>query len=177
MVRFGKIVLKGAGEGVIADRAAVFLGIQKELKVPLTGLKPIKSGYLAMTETEQDVDKLLTVKAGETLAKLGLQTSVPPKVRAQRSIICRQVDSYVGEHTKEQLLGEINRCNGTIRAVEVIKFKDYTHVFKVELENTQMADKVATNGLLCFHVKISPTQIEREEYVDIMVCFQLLQVG
>ena len=65
MVRFGKIVLKGAGEGAIADRAAVFLGIQKELKVLLTGLKPIKSGYLAMTETEQDVDKLLTVKARE----------------------------------------------------------------------------------------------------------------
>ena len=103
MVKFGRITLKGIREGDVACRADVFLNIQKELKVPLTGLKEIKIGYLAFTETESDLDKLLTKKATDTLAKLGLQTSVPPKIRAQRAVICRQIDSYVGEHTQEEL--------------------------------------------------------------------------
>ena len=132
MVKFGKVVLKGVRDGAYAERAEVFLRLEKDLKIPLTGLKSIRSGYLAMTETEHDLDKLFSTKATVIFKKLGLQTSVPPKVRAQRSVICRQVDSYVGEHLADELKTEINRCNQSIQAVENNKDNQYHYMLFVK---------------------------------------------
>lgn len=170
MVKFGKIVLKGIRDREVASRGDIFRRVQGEIKVPLTGLKEIKVGLLAFTEREEDVDKLLTGKAGKILEELGLETSVPPKVRAQRSIICRQVDSYVGGSSDRDLKVEIEKSNN-VRVVEVIKFRDYTHVFKVELETTEMAARLKMRGVLAFNVKISPDQIETETYIDVQICF------
>ena len=58
MVGFGKIALKKIREGSMASRGEIFLNLQKNLKVPLTGLKPIRSGFHAFTETETDIDRL-----------------------------------------------------------------------------------------------------------------------
>ena len=122
------------------------------------------------------IDRLLTKNATDTLTKLGLKTSVPPKIRAQRAIICRQIDSFVGERGDREIADEIERCNTGLRISLVIKFGTHTHVFKVEFENTQMAERVVANGMLCFNVKISPTHIQREEYHDIQVCFNCYEL-
>ena len=71
----------------------------------------MRNGFQAFMEREEDLDKLLTRKAQNTLKEIGLETKIPPKIKCQRSIICRQIDSYVGNHTPEQIREEINRQN------------------------------------------------------------------
>ena len=171
MAKFGKILLKERKGVKRAERSEVFLAVQKELKVPLTGLKPTNAGYVAFTERESDIDKLLTKKANEIIKKLGLETNVPPKVRAQRSVICRQLDPHVGARTADEIKTEINSSNSSLTVEQIIKFRDYTHVFKIEFETTDMAERAAMHGILSFNVKISPAQIEREKHYDILICF------
>jgi hypothetical protein len=54
---------------------------------------------------------------------------------------------------------------------EVVKFRTYTHIFKVEFATTEMARRAAEDGFLCCHMKISPSQIQQEKYIDLLMCF------
>ena len=142
MAKFGKILLRRVG-GRDPQRQEIFEKLMKELKTPLTGLKPVKNGYNAFTEREEDIDKLLTNEARRILHDIGLEVRIPPKLRALRSVICRKVDAYVGTHSEQEIKEEINRINNN-KAIEVTKFNEHTHLFKIEFENADMA----TNCLL-----------------------------
>ena len=67
MTKFAKILLKATGE--LPTKQQVFTTVLKELNAPLTGLKPVRNGYQAFMEREEDLDKLLTKKAQDALKK------------------------------------------------------------------------------------------------------------
>lgn len=173
MTKFSKILLRAVGE--IPQKQLVFATVLREINCPLTGLRQVKNGYLAYMEREADLDKLLSGKAQSELKKIGIETKIPPKIRCQRSLICRQIDSYVGEHSANELLEEINKQNKN-KAIEIIKFKQYTHVFKVEFQSTEMALSAKRNGLLCFNTRITPDQMEQERHTDVLMCFTCYQI-
>lgn len=75
----------------------------KKLELPLTGIREVKSGFMP----SRNLNKMLTDEARATLNQIGLVASLPPKIRAQRWVICRQIDSSVGAHSSE-----IKRVNG-----------------------------------------------------------------
>ena len=173
MTKFSKILLRAPGE--VPQKHVVFSTVYKEINCPLTGLRPTRNGYHAYVEKEEYLDKLLTKKAQDTLKKIGLETKIPPQIRCQRSVICRQIDSYVGSHTEEQLLQEINENNRN-KAIEVIKFKDHTHLFKIEFQSTEMAIAAQQNGLLCFSTRITPNQMQAEKHTDVLMCFSCYKI-
>jgi hypothetical protein len=179
MPQSGKIHLRFTGAALKKppDRALIFETIQKQLKLPLTGLRDVKNGFSAFTEFERDIEALLTKNAREKLGALGLEARLPPKVKAQRSVICRRIDPYVGSHDKNELLSDIERNNHHLKVTEVIKFKHHTHVFKIEFETIGMAQHALQNGILCCHVRISPDQIKQEEYVDVLMCFKCYKLN
>ena len=78
---------------------------------------------------------------------------------------------YVGSRDRKEILEEINRANEGIKGVEVVKFGDHSHVFKLELENFEMATKVLERGLFLFNMRVAPSQMERERFFDVLICF------
>ncbi|KAF2345265.1 hypothetical protein FHG87_023979, partial [Trinorchestia longiramus] len=171
MPQFGKLLLRFLNPREPPDKPKVFQTIQKNLKLPLTGLREVGSGYNAFTEFESDVEKLLTQKATNTLASIGLEARLPPKIRAQRSVVCRQIDSWIGGKSVDDLKQEITHRNPHLEVREIIKFGQYTHVFKIEFATINMASHALQNGILCEHVKIAPSQIQQEKFIDILICF------
>ena len=167
-----KISLRALDLGRIPDKKTVFETLMLHLNVPLIGLKPTKIGYLAITGHQNEIDRILDKKGKEKLASIGLEARLPIKLKAERSIVCRKIDSSVGEMTKDQLKTEINQKNRHIEVVEITKFGSYTHLFKIELQTIEQAQHVLQNGFLCFNTKIASHQIEKEELVtDILICF------
>lgn len=156
---------------LLTKKKTVVETLHKQIKLTLTGLPPVKNGYFAYTEFEKDVEKLLSVKAKTILDKVGLTANLPPKVRAQRSIICRQIDHYIGQNTANDIKDEINDKNSQLTVTEIISFKSYTHVFKIEFQTTKMADLATRNGLDAFNLRITPSQIQKEKFVDLLMCF------
>lgn len=59
-----------------------------------------------------------------------------------------------------------------LKVTEVIKFKHYTHIFKVEFASSEMVRSADENGFFCCHMKNSGTQIQQEEYIYLHVCFK-----
>lgn len=96
---------------------------------------------------------------------------MPPELKAKRSVFVRKVDEVVGKQNAEDIKEEIERQNSWLKVDEVIKIKDYTHVFKLTCEDTHMADRIKQQGFLAFNVLITPEQIKQEIYTNLLTCF------
>ena len=75
------------------------------LNAPLIGLKPTKVGFLAITEQQSEIDKILNNNVRDKLRAIGLEGKLLIKLKAERSVICRRIDSSVGEMTSEEFEG------------------------------------------------------------------------
>ncbi|KAF2352204.1 hypothetical protein FHG87_017041 [Trinorchestia longiramus] len=170
MPQFGKLRFRSLNPREPPDKPKVFQTIQKHLKLPLTGLREVGSGYNAFTEFESDVEKLVTQKATNTLTSIGQEARLPPKIRAQRSVVCRQIDSWIGEKSTDELKQEITHRNPHFEVREIIKFGQYTHVFKIEFATINMACHALQHGILCERIKIAPSQIQ-QKFIEILICF------
>ena len=113
------------------------------LNVPLIGLKPTKVGYLAITEFQHEIDKILNCQAKEKISVIRLEANLPVKLKTERSA----EDSSIGEMTKEELKEDMNSRNTQLEIVEVTKLGSYTHLFKIELRTIEQAQRVLQNGL------------------------------
>lgn len=58
-----------------------------------------------------------------------------------------------------------------MKVKEVIKIKDFTHIFKIVCEEAAMAERALSEGLLLFNMVATTDQIEREIYVPILTCY------
>lgn len=172
MAPIGKILLRFKNPNKRPSKLEISEALQKKNHIWLINLKPIKTGFIAMTELEDEIEKLLTEQGRSTLEKLGLEVSIPPKIRAERAVLCRKVDPQIGSNSAEDILNEINDKNEALVAKEVIKFGAHTHVFKIEFQNTKMANFACQKGILAFNLKMSQKCITKEKYVELLVCFQ-----
>lgn len=147
-----------------------------KFNVPFTRIFATNEGFKVICRNETDADKILGKDVKPELEKIGLQVIVPPETNARRSIILRQLDHIIGENTPDDIKEELERENSWIKIEEVIKMKNYTHILKLRLEETAMVDKAQQQGILAYNMAISPSQIERENYVHIKTCFNCYQM-
>ena len=111
------------------------------LNIPLIVLKPTKVGFLAISEQQSEIDTILNSNAQDKLRAIGLEAKLPVKLKEERSVICRKIDSSVGEISKEELKEDISSRYILLDAEEVTKFGSYTHLFKVEFKNNRTSTK------------------------------------
>lgn len=84
----------------------------------MKALKDLKSGYDAFTELDGNVERHLTAEASEKLKTFVLAVKLPPKVEANRTVICCQNDPFVGETSRKEIQSEIERCNSILKVVD-----------------------------------------------------------
>lgn len=170
-----KVHLKKIDSDKNINKEDVFQVAFAKLNAPLTKLVDTKTGLFAYTDNQSSVDSLLSKKAISLFAKINLKPSIPPEVRAKRTIFVRQVDDTVGRRTANDIKDELTAKQNWIKIEEIIKIKHFTHIFKIVCENVETADKILDQGLLLFNTKISKFQCEREEYTHLLICFKCYQ--
>lgn len=143
-----------------------------KFNVPFTRIFPTTDGFKAICRNDQDTDKLLTADAMKQFKNIGLNVYMPPEFKAKRTLFARKVDVQIGKHTPTQILAEIEDKNDGLKVTEIIKIKDYTHVFKVIFSETAMADKAKRQGLHLFNLSITPDQLEYEKFINVLTCFK-----
>ena len=143
----GKLLLRALNYDRIPLKKTVFETLMLHLNVPLIGLKPSKVGFLAKTEQQSEIDKILNNNARDKLWAIGLEAKRNTKGRTKSS------------------------RNILLDAEEVTKFGSYTHLFKVEFKIIEKSQRALQNGFLCGNTKISSNQIEKEGFTYILICF------
>lgn len=156
-------------------RTQIFECCFGKLETPLTRLFDSGNGFYAATDNITFIDKLLTDQAFSEFKKINIEPVLPPEVKAKRTIFVRQVDSSVGERSPKDLKSEICRLNSWAKISEIIKIKEYTHVFKIFCSDVNTASRILTDGFLAFSTKISPSQCEPEEFTHILICYKCYQ--
>ena len=150
------------------SREQVLKIIAIKYEVPVLGIRKLNSGYNILFKRKSDTDKILEYAATEVLRRINLSVKIPPEIKARRSLFCREIDLSVGEHSPEEIKNELQHKQPWLKIREIIKFKTYTHVFKIECDSVSMADRVMQSGLKCFYT-IPTSQIEREKFINLLM--------
>lgn len=154
----------------------VFETAFRELQAPLTKLTETQSGFYATTDDQQAIDKLTTARATDLFKKINLKPVEPPELRSKKTIFVRQVDSSAGDRPAEEIKQELQEKHQWLKVKEVIKIKQYTHVFKIVCTETQMASKILETGLSIFNTRIPPYNCEMEEFTHLLICYRCYQI-
>lgn len=84
-----------------------------------------------MTDDIKTIDKLLTDKDKTELSKMNLTVVLPSTILAKKTILIRQGDATVGGRNANDIKDELTLLQTWQKITEIIKIKDYTHVFKL----------------------------------------------
>ena len=156
----------------LPDKRTVFDITFTRLKAPLNNLYalPHDNGYTAVTDKNDDIEKLLTKDATEALKQINLTPVLPPDVRARRTIFVRRLDQHVTQHDSNDIKTELTRLNEGLHIHDI--FKISKSVIKITCQDSLTAQRIQTNGLLAYNTRISPQQCEQEVFVPLLTCFK-----
>lgn len=135
-----------------------------------------KGPNYTVTVREDDGNRLIHPNMTEKLKQHNLEITIPPDIKAQRSILIRKVPEFVGRHSASELKTELQAQQDWLQIREVTKIKDYTHLFKVECTDVRTATKILEQGLLLFGCYLPPNNMTRDEFVSIQTCFVCYQM-
>ena len=77
----------------------------------------------------------------------------------------------VGGRTATDIRDELERLQPWLKFTEIIKIKDYTHVFKIICSESDSSTRLLTDGLEAFDSRITPNQMTQETYTHIPICY------
>ena len=141
-------------------------------QIALTTLIPINTGYIAKTDKETDIEKIITL--APQLATLELKPLVPPQLQATRTLIVRNLDDTIGTQTPEDLIEEITKhqYNKNPKIDSIIKMPNKTRILKIVCSDTNTAQTLSRNGFYAYSYKISPSQINTDTFTYIDICYK-----
>ncbi|KAF2359733.1 hypothetical protein FHG87_009509 [Trinorchestia longiramus] len=157
---------------ITVERHKIFETTFGQLDAPLIRLTDTRTGFYAVTDEANTIDKLTSNKAIEAFKKLNLKPIISPDLRERRSVFIRQIDYYIGSKNPEKIKEEIQRIQPWLKVSEVIKIKQDTHLLKIVTADTTIAQRILTEGFKMFNTKISARQCEQETYTHILICYK-----
>lgn len=173
---FHRIQLKYIDPTHKTDKRAIFETAFRDLLAPLTKLTETKQGFYATTDDQPTIDKLTSARAIELFGKINLKPIEPPELRSKKTVFVRQVDSTVGERPVDDIKTELMTNHSWLKVTEIVKIKNYTHVFKIVCAETQMATKIIESGINLFNTRIPPFNCSVEEFTHLQICYTCYKI-
>ncbi|KAF2348058.1 hypothetical protein FHG87_021186 [Trinorchestia longiramus] len=167
-----RVQLKFIDPNITVEKHEIFQTTFGQLDAPLIRLTDTRTGFYAVTDEANTINKLTSNKAIKALKKLNLKPIIPPDLRARRSVFIRQIDYYIGSKNPKEIKEEIQRIQPWLQLSEVIKIKQYTHLLKIVIAETTIAQRILTEGFEMFNTKITARQCEQETYTHILICYK-----
>lgn len=142
------------------------------VNLPLVRIIEQTDSFVVILRNSDDVNKLMSDEAKNSLNQINLEAVDHPKLKAQRTLIFKRIDPHIGKRSAIEIENEIREKYDWVQIRQVIKIRDFTHMFKIEFNDAKTSEKIRNDGLLIFNMAITPSQIEVESYIDIKMCFK-----
>lgn len=143
----------------------------------VTRIITVDDGFIVLTKDDKDTDTLFQ---RETIVKLNekqFSPTVPVDIKAKKTILCFNVDSFIYENHEDDIKREIMAknqwCEENIE--QVIKFPN-KNIIKIIYTQTQLAVKATQSGIVAFNISIPPQQIKQEKFVPILTCMKCYKI-
>ena len=141
-----------------------------KLKIHLVHHTAITNGYIAITDTASDMERIFSKQATAALKNINLTPITPDSLLAAKTLVLRQVAEGTGKQTEDSILKQI-RVNHK-GAAKVIKLPNKTRMFKVVFDTVTSAQAAKEKGMIIDHLRIPPAHIENEIHVRITTCMK-----
>ena len=105
-----KILLRKINPSTPTTHEQIFRVTCREIDTPLTRIQDTHNGFNAYTDKQENIDKLLTPSSIQSLRNISLEPTIPPELRAKRSVFVRQVDHSVGSRATEEIKRDQSRA-------------------------------------------------------------------
>ena len=135
--------------------------------------------FLVETGTAKETERLFSAEGKKILDELKLTPIVPPKIRAQRTVILKKVNEIISTYEEEEIKNEILQSRNQsewMKIEKVTKFGTKSTLIKIEFSDVSMADRALRDGVVMFHLLHPSVYCEREFFHEILTCMRCYEV-
>ena len=159
------------------ERKTLLLSILAKYLIYATRAIIVPDGFIILTRTDGDLDKILQGKTSEDLKSNNLHAVLPPELRAKRTVLVFNTDEYIHQHAEKEIEDELMDKNDWMKqGIENIFKIPRTKILKITFKDTAAANKAKDTGFLCFNMSIPPHAIKEEEYIPILTCMKCYSI-
>ena len=138
--------------------------------------------YIVLHLDETDTEKLLAPDIYDKLLQRRLKVLTPKGFTSGKTVFVTKLTDYFTSHDPQTIIDEINKCNSNITASSVFvisgkQSNSYYKTLKLVLASTNHADFIVKNGLKLFNVNINPSNVHKEDPINIIQCYKCLKFG
>lgn len=163
----GRVKFKHARGGERAVRQTLLALLAP--KVQLFRLIPARDGVIAITCSEADSDIIFSEEIEPRLTEAGFTPVMPPELRAQRTVVCFNLDELAYDNTPEEIRAELESHHSWLKIVGIYKFPN-ARTIKITCASSPMAKKAVEGGLLMFCLSVPPSQLKIEDHTPLQAC-------
>ena len=154
-------------------RKTALLEILAKNDIFINKLLPINDGFIALTCTDNDLDKIFERTVTQELEEKDFYPQIPLELRAKRSIIIFNADLFIYSNSEEDIKDEIMTKNewANEQIDSIFTFPNSNNL-KITFAQSVLATKAKQQGIRLFSMSIAPHQIQQEEFHNIKTCFK-----
>ena len=167
-----KIAIKQIDDNGTAPDVNTVLKTFSELNLFLNKLIPIPQGYLAIPDKPSDADFILSSRVSNALEKINLKPIIPHEIRARRTLMARNLDTSIGQHTPMEIKAEITNVRKDLKIDRITKFPNRTRYFLIHCGDHNTTQTLLNEGFRAFAISVKPDQITQKEPDNIMMCYK-----
>ena len=154
------------------------LEIMARNQIYATRILSISDGYLVITRTDEDLDRLLSKDILAQLTKMDYTPITPPELKAKRTIILSRLDEFIYSNSEDTLINEIEDKNTWIDQNEITDIYKFpkSNTIKITFMQSNTAKQATEKGLLMCSMSVPTDQIKVETYIHITTCMKCYQL-
>lgn len=137
-----------------------------------TKIIPVPDGYVVLTTSETELDKLFNGKTDAELTTEGFAPQIPLELKAKRSVLIFKTDNHIFSKNEDQIKEELERRNEWVGSIQQIQKFPVHSIMKVTFDETTKASRAAEKGLLAFSMSLPKHDIKADAYYNINTCFR-----
>ena len=130
------------------------LYVMKTFDIKCTKLTATEEGFKAILQHESDFDRLFSQDVISQLNDIRCTIVKPQFLKADRTVIVKNVDPFIMEHTDQEICDDLNASNDNLEVVSFVRFPS-DKTFKIELASKQMTNLCLKTGIKAFPSKHS----------------------
>lgn len=136
-------------------------------------IKDTRDGFIVLPTRDAETDAIFQDDCTKALQLQEFIPVLPPKLKADRTILLFRLDSHIHDNSEEDITDEIYRNNPfTSETIDsTFKFPN-ARIVKITFLSSAIATKAKEQGLLLFNMKVPEYNIKKEEYTEITTCMK-----
>ena len=148
------------------------LNVLQNSGIKCSKLDSTNNGFKALMLSQDDAEKLFNSEVLALLSDIRCTPSTPIYLKTNRTIVVKNVDRFIMDHSEDEILENINLLNARNFSVTKVHKFPSGKTFKMEFKTAKMVEYCLESGFFLFNLSISPKFLALEDNPQIFYCYR-----